>query len=111
MTLHKFASVTTADLPSLDLPGIDALMKDFATQGTNGAPITFGMFRMSSGEPLAYDYEFDEYKLVLEGEIDVKDESGTTTTFTTGDVIQFAKGDKVVFSSASTGLAFYVAQR
>lgn len=111
MPIQKFAAVTSADLPSLDMPGIDALMKDFATKSSGGAPITFGMFRMSSGEPLAYDYEFDEYKLVLEGELAVKDESGTTTTFAAGDVIEFPKGSKVVFSSPSTALTFYVAQR
>lgn len=86
-------------------------MKDFATKASIGAPITFGMFRMRKGEPLPYEYEFDEYKLVLEGELSVKDESGTTTTFTSGEVIEFAKGTKAVFSSLSTALTFYVAQR
>lgn len=111
MTIQKFANVIPADLPALEVPGVDALMKDFATKASNGAPITFGMFRMSKGEPLPYEYEFDEYKLVLEGELSVKDESGTTTSFTAGDVIEFAKGTKAVFSSPSTALTFYVAQR
>ncbi|MFK7762998.1 MAG: cupin domain-containing protein [Roseobacter sp.] len=111
MTIQKFADIVPSDLPAIDMPGVDALMKDFATKSSSGAPVTFGMFRMSKGEPLAYDYEFDEYKLVLEGELAVKDESGATTTFTAGDVIEFAKGTKAVFSSPSTALTFYVAQR
>ncbi|MEP3441709.1 MAG: cupin domain-containing protein [Sulfitobacter sp.] len=111
MSIQKFSEVIPAELPALDVPGVDALMKDFASKSSNGAPITFGMFRMSKGDPLPYEYEFDEYKLVLEGELAVEDESGTTTTFTKGDVIEFAKGTKAVFSSPSTALTFYVAQR
>jgi len=111
MSIQKFPDVIPAELPALDVPGVDALMKDFASKSSNGAPITFGMFRMSKGDPLPYEYEFDEYKLVLEGELSVEDESGTTTTFTKGDVIEFAKGTKAVFSSPSTALTFYVAQR
>ncbi|MEO9845157.1 MAG: cupin domain-containing protein [Roseobacter sp.] len=86
-------------------------MKDFTTKSSSGAPVTFGMFRMSKGEPLAHEYEFDEYKLVLAREIAVKDESGDTTTFTAGDVIEFAEGTRAVFSSPSTALTFCVAQR
>jgi ethanolamine utilization protein EutQ (cupin superfamily) len=111
MPIQKFDAVTTATLPSLGLTGIDSLMKDFATKSSNGAPITFGMFRMSKGAPLPYEYEFDEYKLVLEGELAVEDETGKTTTFTAGDVIEFNKGTKAIFSSPSTALTFYVAQR
>ena len=111
MTIQKFADMVPAELPALNVPGVDALMKDFATKSSDGAPVTCGMFRMSKGEPLPYEYEFDEYKLVLEGELSVADESGVTTTFTKGDVIEFAKGTKAVFSSPSTALTFYVAQR
>jgi ethanolamine utilization protein EutQ (cupin superfamily) len=111
MLIQKFAGVTTADLPSVDIPNVDALLKDFATLNSSGSPITFGVFRMGQGEVLPYTYEFDEFKLVLEGEIAVTDDAGAEMLFKAGDVIQFTKGAKVAFSSPSTGLTFYVAQR
>lgn len=111
MKVEKFSSVTASELPSYGVPDVSALGKDFSTSHTGEAPITFGVFRMNSGESLVYSYEFDEFKLVLEGEITVTDDQGVSEEFRAGDVMQFRKGTTVSFSSASTGLAFYVAQR
>jgi uncharacterized cupin superfamily protein len=61
---------------------------------------------------LPYSYGFDEFKLVLEGEMTVEDEgSGQVYELKAGDLIQFSAGTKVSFSSQSSGLALYVAQR
>ncbi len=111
MKIEKFESVTTAELPKVDTPGVDALLKDFATINSSGSPITFGVFRLNKGEDLPYGYEFDEFKIVLEGEFKVTDEHGVANTFKAGDVMQFKKGAKTWFSTPSTGLAFFVAQR
>lgn len=111
MGIEKFQSVTTSFLPGFDIPNVDALGKDFATASSGSAPLTFGMFRMNKGEALPYTYEFDEFKLVLEGEITVTDDTGAVHKFKAGDVMQFGKDMKVTFSSPSTGLAFFVAQR
>lgn len=111
MFVQKIEAATSAPLPALDIPGVDALMKDFATLSSGAAPITFGLFRMSKGEALPYEYAFDEFKIVLDGEVDVTDQSGTVTSFKAGDVIQFTKGAKVVFTTETTALTAYVAQR
>jgi ethanolamine utilization protein EutQ (cupin superfamily) len=111
MAVTKYPAATGTELPDLNIPEIAAFMKDVATASSGGAPITFGLFRMSAGKPLAYTYEFDEFKLLLEGEMTIVDAAGKATHLQAGDVIQFSKGDAVEFSSASTGLAFYVAQR
>jgi len=111
MKLEKLESVTTAALNKVDLPNVDALSRDFATVNSTGAPLTFGVFRMNSGEGFPFTYEFDEFKLVLEGEITVTDDKGVANKFKAGDVMQFRKGAKVTFSTASTALTFYVAQR
>lgn len=111
MSVTKFAAATSTELPKLDLPDIVAFLKDVASVDSAGAPLTFGLFRMSAGKPLGYAYDFDEFKLVLEGELTVVDDAGVATHLKAGDVVQFAKGAKVEFSSPSTALAFYVAQR
>jgi uncharacterized cupin superfamily protein len=111
MKIEKFEAVTTAELPKLDIPKVNALQKDFASVNSAGSPLTFGVFRLNEGEALPYTYEFDEFKLVLEGEFTVTDDSGTATKFKAGDVMQFKKGTTATFSTSSTGLAYYVAQR
>ena len=111
MTVMKYAGALSSDLPSLKLPNVEAWMKDFATSSNGAGLITFGLFRISKGQSLPYLYEFDEFKLVVEGEVTVTDTHGSDIEFKAGDVIQFSKGDNVSFSSKSTGLAFYVAQR
>ncbi|SCY84529.1 cupin domain-containing protein [Rhizobium sp. NFACC06-2] len=111
MGIQKFESVTAADLPRVDMPGVDALLKDFATVNSSGSPITFGVFRLNRGEALPYTYEFDEFKLVVEGEFTVSDGNGDIKTFKAGDVMQFTKGTETTFTTSSTGLAYFVAQR
>jgi uncharacterized cupin superfamily protein len=111
MMIEKIQGVTTAPLPDLGVPNVEAWGKDFVTGNSGYAPITCGMFRLNKGEALPYDYEFDEFKLVLEGEFTVKDQTGACTTFKAGDVMQFKKGTRALFSTDSSGLAFYVAQR
>ena len=54
---------------------------------------------------------FEEYKMLISGDLQVKDSSGKVHSLKPGDVIGFGKGDKAEFSSQSSGLAFYVAQR
>ncbi len=111
MSIQKFDSVTSASLNKVAIPGVNAWDKDFATANSSGSPITFGVFRLNSGEVLPYTYEFDEFKLVLEGEFTVSDDTGVSETFKAGDVMQFKKGTKALFSTPSAGLAYYVAQR
>lgn len=111
MKIEKFESVTTASLPKVDMPGVDALLKDFATVNSTGKPLTFGVFRLNKGDALPYTYEFDEFKLVLEGEVSVSDDTGAATHFKAGDVMQFKNGAKTVFATQSTALCFFVAQR
>lgn len=111
MTIRVFQAVTQQQLTDLKIPETTAFLDDLGSSGDPQAPITAGLFRMGQGEAMPYTYEFDEFKLVLEGEMTVTEEAGKVHELKAGDLIQFSAGAKVKFSSRSSGLAFYVAQR
>lgn len=111
MSISVFSGVSRRNLTDLKIPNTVAFLDDLASSGHKSAPMTSGLFRMGRGEALPYTYEFDEYKIVLEGEMTVTEENGTVHELKTGDVIYFPNGTKVRFSSHSSGLAFYCAQR
>jgi ethanolamine utilization protein EutQ (cupin superfamily) len=111
MSIRVFPAATRRELTDLKIADTVAFLDDLASSGHKTAPITAGLFRMGRGPALPYTYEFDEYKIVLEGEMDVTEDNGTVHQLKAGDLISFSAGDKVKFSSRSSGLAFYVAQR
>lgn len=111
MSTRVFQAVTRHQLTDLEIPETIAFLDDLGSSRSNGPPITAGLFRMGAGEALRYSYEFDEFKLILEGEMTVTEDSGTVYELKVGDLIQFAAGTKVQFSSRSSDVAFFVAPR
>ena len=111
MTIRIFPSATHQQLSDLKIPDTVAFLDDLGSSGNPASPITAGLFRMGQGQAMPYTYTFDEFKLVLEGEMTVTEDSGKVHELKAGDLIQFSAGAKVSFSSHSSGLAFYVAQR
>lgn len=98
-------------LPSMNIEGVNAFLKDMASSGDPDAPITCGLFRMEKGGSLDYTYAYDETKIILAGEMTLAEEGGEAFHASAGDVLFFKAGAKVTFSSASSGLAFYCGQR
>ncbi|KAK3369849.1 RmlC-like cupin domain-containing protein [Podospora didyma] len=78
---------------------------------TSAAPIAAGFFRMEKGEPLVYEYTYDEAKLIVEGEVTITDETGESVVGRPGDVFLFPKGTTITFEAKDYALAFYVGQR
>lgn len=111
MSVKVFASAAQLNLTDMKIPETVAFADDLHSSGNLKAPITAGLFRMGRGKALPYTYEFDEYKMVLEGEMTVTDADGTIYELRAGDLIFFSKGSVVKFSSNSSGLVFYCAQR
>jgi uncharacterized cupin superfamily protein len=111
MSIHVYPSIITKQLTDLKIADTVAFLDDLGSSGHKNAPITSGLFRMGAGEALPYNYEFSEYKLLLEGEMTVTDDKGETYELKPGDMVFFPSGSRVKFSSRSSGLAFYVAQR
>lgn len=111
MTIRKLDNAFTFEITDLKLPNIKAYMSDLLTSENGAAPITCGLFKQEAGEPCPYNYEAEEFKILLEGELTVTNDRGETYDLKPGEILFFSKGEKVKFSSKSRGLAFYVAQR
>ena len=109
--MKYFDSAKGMDLASLNLEGVNAYLSDIVSSDDEEKPITCGLFRMEKGQPLEYTYSYNELKILLEGEMELTDESGKTVAFKPGDVVSFSDGEKIIFSSKSSGLAFFCGQR
>lgn len=72
-----------------------------------------GFFELHhSDEPLLYEYEYDEMKVVLEGEFLLENrETGQSVVAKAKDAIFFPKGSKIYFSTPDRALAFYAGHR
>ena len=111
MAMKYFSGAQGKDIKSLGIEGINAFLEDVVSSDNAAAPITAGFFRIEAGNPLEYTYSYDECKIMLEGEMTITEEQGETINLKPGDVVYFDSGTKVVFSSATSGTAFYVGQR
>ena len=74
-------------------------------------PMTCGFFRMDKPGSFDYTYSNEEFKVILDGEITVKDKKGKEFTAKKGDIFYFENGDKLTFDTKSSGTAVYVSQR
>lgn len=72
-----------------------------------------GYFELHQGdEPLLYEYEYDEMKVVLEGEFGLRNvDTGQEHTARARDAIFFPRGSRILFSTPDRALAFYVGHR
>ena len=111
MAMRHFQGARSREIASMNLGDIKAYLSELATSNNVDAPITAGFFRLEAGAPLEYTYSYDEFKLMLEGEMTLVEQGGATVTLSPGDVVFFDAGTTVTFSSASSGTVFYVGQR
>ena len=109
--MKYFDKAQAKSITSLNIEGINAYLQDTVSSNNDNAPISCGFFRMEAGDPLEYTYSYDECKIMLEGELTIFEEGGQTITVRPGDVVYFDSGTKVIFSSKTSGTAFYVGQR
>jgi hypothetical protein len=82
------------------LPGSDKLDQE--------KPISCGFYRLEKGTPLVYSYTYHEMKIIVEGEVEISDETGQKVHAHAGDVFYFPKGSKITFNTPNHCLAFYV---
>lgn len=110
MTYYKQAIKT--ELPSMNRPGSNAFLDDIAVSADPEKTIVSGFFRMEkSDEPLVYEYTYHEMKVIIEGEMIIKDAAGNEAHATVGDVFYFPKGSVITFQSPSYGIGFFCGQR
>ena len=99
-------------MPEAEYPGTEGFIGD-AYENPDGSPMCSGFFELRHTDtPLYYEYEYDEMKVVLEGEFLLENkETGQKSVAKAKDAIFFPKGSKIYFSTPSYALAFYTGQR
>lgn len=100
------------DLPPMNLGSTLGFIGDTYIN-PDGSEMCCGYFELQhTEEPLYYEYEYDEMKVVLEGEFLLENkETGQSLVAKAKDVIFFPKGSKIYFSTPDRALAFYTGQR
>ena len=111
MAMQYFPNAQNQNLESMGLEGINASLKELVCSNHSTAPITCGIFTMAAGKPLEYTYTYDEFKIMLEGEMTLTEEGKEPVNLKPGDVVFFDAGTKITFTSNTSGKVFYVAQR
>ncbi|MGK2883056.1 MAG: ethanolamine utilization protein [Mycobacterium sp.] len=102
-------------LPQMSLeqyPGTEGYIDDVYAN-PEGVPMCSGYFALNHTEaPLDYFYDYDEMKIVLEGEFRLENvDTGQVQIAKAKDAIFFPKGSRILFSTPDKALAFYVGYR
>ena len=98
-------------LPSMNVEGCEAFIGDSLTNPT-GSAMCSGFFELRKGEPLVYEYTYDEMKLVVSGDFILTDmATGETTVARERDILFFPKGTTVKFETEDSALGFFVGDR
>jgi uncharacterized cupin superfamily protein len=111
MSLRIASDAQRMLLPRMNVPDSHAFLADVHSSGDQEKTITCGFFRMEKGPALVYDYDYEEMKIIVEGEMTITDETGVKVDVTPGDVLYFAKGSRITFESSSYGIGFFCGQR
>jgi len=101
----------STELPSMEIDGVNAFIKDIVFSNDPDSPITCGLFRMEKGKELQFTFDYDEASIILEGEMTMAEKGGETITLKSGDVIYLEEGSDITYASESSALVFYCGQR
>jgi len=100
------------NLPKMEYPGTEGYIAD-VYENPEGSAMCCGFFELRhTDEPLLYVYDYDEMKVVLEGEFLLENrDTGQTLVARAKDAIFFPKGSRIYFSTPDHALAFYTGHR
>ncbi|MET0820162.1 MAG: hypothetical protein ABWY58_04295 [Aeromicrobium sp.] len=100
------------NLPAMNVGSTQGFIGD-TFSNPDGSEMCCGYFELKhTDEPLLYVYEYDEMKVVLEGEFLLENrETGQSQVARAKDVIFFPKGSRIHFSTPDKALAFYTGHR
>lgn len=100
------------ELPSMEIPRTLGFIKD-TYENPDGSVMCSGFFELfHTDEPLLYEYDYDEMKVVLEGEfLLVNADTGQELVARAKDAIYFPAGSRILFSTPDRALAFYTGHR
>ena len=91
MAFKLYNQITNEELPSMEVEGVNAFLKDFSVSDDADKPITSGLFRLKAGESLKYTYTYHEMKFIVDGSFTIEDETGQKQNVKAGDLLYFPK--------------------
>lgn len=99
-------------MPTAEYPGTRGYIDDVYAN-PNGSEMSAGYFELRNTDaPLDYRYEYDEMKVVLEGEFRLENlDTGQVGTAGPKDAIFFPKGSRIRFTTPDRALAYFVGHR
>ncbi|QSE92611.1 ethanolamine utilization protein [Rhodococcus pseudokoreensis] len=99
-------------MPTSEYPGTEGFIDDVYAN-PDGSEMSAGYFGLRHTDaPLDYLYEYDEMKVVLDGEFLLENlDTGQTEVAKPNDAIFFPKGSRIRFTTPAGALAFYVGHR
>lgn len=103
---------TLPQMPLASYPGTKGFIDDvFANP--DGSEMSAGYFALEhTDQVLDYFYEYDEMKVVLEGEFRLENpDTGQVVIARKHDAIFFPKGSRILFSTPDRALAYFVGHR
>ena len=108
----KYKKQAIADKqPSMNVAGVPAWLGDTFISADKDKTICAGFFRLEKGNPLVYTYDYEEMKIIVEGEFNITDQTGQKVNAKPGDVLYFADGDTITFETPSHAIGFFCGQR
>lgn len=108
----KYKKQAIADKqPSMNVAGVPAWLGDTFVSADKDKTICAGFFRLEKGNPLVYTYDYEEMKIIVEGEFNITDQTGQKVNAKPGDVLYFADGDTITFETPSQAIGFFCGQR
>lgn len=110
--LTHIEGAQSKDIASMETPGVNAWLEDVTgTAAGADRPMTCAFFKIAkSDEPLVYDYDYDEVKIILDGVITVSDGTNTVDA-KKGDVLLLPNGAHITFTTETEGTAFVCGAR
>jgi ethanolamine utilization protein EutQ len=103
--------------PSMNVAGVDAWLGDtfvssLASAANKEQPLCAGFFHLGAGQTLDYTYDYEEMKIVVDGEFHLTEvKTGQKAVAKMGDVIYFADGDHIIFEAPKGAIGFFCGQR
>lgn len=102
--------------PSMNIAGVPAWLGDTFVSAAptvhKDKPMCAGFFHLEAGNPLDYTYDYEEMKIVVEGEFNITEvKTGKKYNAKVGDVLYFTDGDHIIFETPNRAVGFFCGQR
>ena len=108
MTL-TYIPARTGDWMDFDAEGVDLRFTIFG-RSSSSKPMKCGFYHFRSGNSIDFDYQYDEFKYIVEGEMSLDVRGDRIYQVKKGDCLLIDKGTFIGYSTPSECVMYYVSQ-